>query len=54
MYLVYVLQNKGFPVNDIFENEVKPIPTLRFQEFLDKNPSAEGLSSQEELNESDA
>jgi hypothetical protein len=38
MYLIYVLQNRGYPVNQVFEQEVKHIPTLRFQEFLDKNP----------------
>ena len=29
MYLVHVLNSKGFPVNEVFETEVKPIPTLR-------------------------
>jgi hypothetical protein len=38
MYLVYIMQNKGYPVNQVFDQEVKNIPTLRFQEFLDKNP----------------
>jgi len=30
MYLAYLMQNKGFPVNEIFETEVKPIPTANF------------------------
>lgn len=41
MYLVYILQGRGYPVNQIFEEEVKTIPTLRFQEFLDSNPELE-------------
>lgn len=41
MYLVYILQNKGYPVNSIFDQEVKGIPTARFQEFLDSNPEIE-------------
>jgi hypothetical protein len=27
MFFAYLLQNKGYPVNEIFENEVKNIPT---------------------------
>ena len=30
MYLIYVLQNRGYPVNQVFEQEVKHIPTTRF------------------------
>ncbi len=30
MYLIYVLQNRGYPVNQVFEQEVKHIPTSRF------------------------
>eukprot|EP00347_Sterkiella_histriomuscorum_P001309 403372529 len=41
MYLVYILQNRGYPVNQVFEQEVKSIQTLRFQEFLDNNPDLE-------------
>jgi hypothetical protein len=34
MYLVHLLQAKGYPVTQIFEQQVKPINTLRFEEFL--------------------
>ena len=34
MYLVHLLQGKGYPVTQIFEKQVKPINTLRFDEFL--------------------
>ena len=34
MYLVHLLQGKGYPVTQIFEKHVKPINTLRFEEFL--------------------
>jgi hypothetical protein len=30
-----MLQGRGYPVNSIFEEHVKPIDTMRFQEFLD-------------------
>ena len=37
MYLVFKLHKKGYPINDIYEKEVKPISTLRFnQEMLDE------------------
>mmetsp|Transcript_38779 Transcript_38779/g.37122 ORF Transcript_38779/g.37122 Transcript_38779/m.37122 type:complete len:96 (-) Transcript_38779:356-643(-) len=29
-YLIYLLQGKGYPVNELFEKEVKPIPTNKF------------------------
>lgn len=51
MYLVYVLQSKGYPVNEIFESDVKPIPTLRFQDFLNDHPEVEDQMSQRGLNE---
>jgi hypothetical protein len=35
MYLVNMLQGRGYPVNSIFEQHVKPVDTMRFQEFLD-------------------
>jgi len=35
MYLVNMLQGRGYPVNSIFEEHVKPVDTMRFQEFLD-------------------
>ncbi len=34
MYLVHLLQGKGYPVTQTFEKQVKPINTLRFDEFL--------------------
>jgi len=34
MYLVHLLQGKGYPVTQVFEKQVKPINTLRFDEFL--------------------
>ena len=41
MYLVYLLQSQGYPVNETFESKVKPIPTANFQDFLDKHPEVE-------------
>ena len=36
MYLIFKLHKKGYPVNDIYEKEVKPIPTSKFDnELLD-------------------
>ena len=34
MYLVHLLQGKGYPVTQVFEKDVKPINTLRFDDFL--------------------
>ena len=34
MYLVHLLQAKGYPVTQIFEQQVKPVNTMRFDEFL--------------------
>ena len=34
MYLVHLLSGKGYPVTTVFEKHVKPINTLRFDEFL--------------------
>ena len=34
MYLIHLLQAKGYPVTQVFESQVKPINTLRFDEFL--------------------
>ncbi len=33
LYLLFTLQNKGYPVNEIYESEVKEIPTARFIEM---------------------
>lgn len=34
MYLVHTLQGKGYPVSQIYESQIKPIPTIRFDEFI--------------------
>lgn len=34
MYLVHLLQTRGYPVTQVFEEQVKPINTLRFDHFL--------------------
>ena len=34
MYLVHLLQGKGYPVTQVFEKQVKSIDTLRFDDFL--------------------
>lgn len=36
MYLVHLMQGKGYPITQIFEQQVKPIDTLRFDEFLNQ------------------
>lgn len=48
MYLIHLLTNKGYPVTTVFDNEVKPIPTLRFEEFLIQRDKE--LQLEEELN----
>jgi hypothetical protein len=30
MYLIFKMHKEGYPVNDIYEKEVKPIATMRF------------------------
>ena len=35
MFLLFTLQNKNYPVNEVFEKEVKHIPTARFAEFIE-------------------
>lgn len=40
MYLLYRLQSKGFPVHEIFEKEIKNIPTMRFNEYIDQQEKA--------------
>ena len=30
MFFLYVLKEQGFPISDVFENEIKDIPTTRF------------------------
>lgn len=37
MYLIFKLHKKGFPVNQIYDEEVKPISTRRFNnEMMEK------------------
>ena len=36
MYLVHLMQAKGYPVSNIYDAELKQVPTLRIQEFLEK------------------
>lgn len=35
MYLVHLMQNKGYPVQNMYEQELKQVHTWRIQEFLD-------------------
>lgn len=47
MYLIFKLHKKGYPVNHIYDQEVKPISTRRFNnEMMDKGgdlgPNAHG------------
>ena len=54
MYLVHLLQGKGYPVTKVFENQVKPINTLRFDEFLQeeqKKAQKEAELEKQALNE---
>ena len=54
MYLVHLLQGKGYPVTQTFEKQVKPINTLRFDEFLqaeEKKAQREAELEKQALNE---
>ncbi|CAI2383962.1 unnamed protein product [Moneuplotes crassus] len=35
MYFLYVMKEKGLPVGEIFEEEIKEIPTKRFSKYFD-------------------
>ena len=35
MFFLYILKEKGFPISDIFETEIKDIPTTRFSSQFD-------------------
>ena len=35
MYFLYVMKDKGLPVGEIFEKEIKDIPTTWFSKNLD-------------------
>jgi len=46
MYLIFKLHKKNYPVNQIYEEEVKPISTRRFNnENGDKNMSLNNESA---------
>ena len=54
MYLIHLLQGKGYPVTQVFEKQVKPINTLRFDEFLlaeEKKAQREAELEKQALNE---
>lgn len=35
MYLFFLLHQKGFPVNEIYDEKLKDIPTMRFMEHIE-------------------
>lgn len=35
MFFLYVLKEQGFPISDVFENDIKDIPTTRFSNQFD-------------------
>ena len=35
MFFLYILKEKGFPISEVFENEIKDIPTTRFSTHFD-------------------
>jgi hypothetical protein len=39
MFFLYVMKDKGLPVGEIFEKEIKDIPTSRFSKNLDDSAS---------------
>ena len=45
MYLIFKLHKKGFPVNQIYEDEVKPVSTRRFNNELMEMGNNEELST---------
>jgi hypothetical protein len=48
MYLIFKLHRQGYPVNEIYEQEVKPISTTRFNDELmqrGEDPSGGGASN---------
>ena len=36
MYLIHLLQQKGYPVQNTYEKELKRVPTIRIQEFIEQ------------------
>jgi hypothetical protein len=41
MYFLYVMKEKGLPVGEIFESEIKDIPTKRFSKYFDDDSGEE-------------
>ena len=39
MYLIFMINNQGVPVLDIYENSIKKIPTEWFNDFLNSGVS---------------
>jgi len=35
MFFLYILKEKGLPVSEVFEDEIKDIPTTRFSTHFD-------------------
>lgn len=35
MFFLYILKEKGFPISEVFEEEIKDIPTTRFSTHFD-------------------
>jgi hypothetical protein len=36
MYLIHIAQSKGYPVQNIYERELKEVDTMRIEEFLEE------------------
>ena len=45
MYFLYVMKEKGLPVGEIFESEIKDIPTKRFSKYFDEDSRDEKMKS---------
>lgn len=43
MYFLYVMKEKGLPVGEIFESEIKDIPTKRFSKYFDEDSRDEKM-----------
>jgi hypothetical protein len=35
MFFLYILKEKGFPVSQVFQDEIREIPTTRFSKNFD-------------------
>lgn len=35
MYLIHLLQNKGYPVQNTYEKELKNVSTIRIHEYIE-------------------